>query len=82
MTGEQEATLREEVLMDNAAPTYFGKKPYPDLHVEVHRRAKAALAEDAESAGVGRRPANRCSSFERVARSDYKSRREKLLRDR
>jgi hypothetical protein len=53
MTGEEGATLREEVEMDNAARTYFGKAPYPDLHAEVRRRAKAALAGDLES-GEGR----------------------------
>lgn len=58
MTGDEGAALREEVQMDNAARTYFGKEPYPDLHAEVHRRAKAALAGDVEiSAGEPRAPA-------------------------
>jgi len=57
MTGEEGVTLREEVQMDNAARAYFGKKPYPDLHAEIRRRAEAALAGDAEVA-EGRTPSD------------------------
>lgn len=47
--------LKEAVRMDSIARTLRGKGPYPDLDVEVRRRAAAALAAR-HAAPVNRRP--------------------------